>query len=195
MKRLLILITCALPMLLGAQAVPVQDVNFKKALINNGIDKNGNGEIEESEALLVKELNVQSKEITSLEGIASFKNLTSLNCISNKLSELDVSLNTCLTQLQCNYNELLTSDMSKNVNLTFLECSENELSVLDVSNQPELLNFNIRRNKLTTLDITKNKKLQYFNLLFNNLTQISTSKNLVIPTDFVKDTKTKWVKK
>ena len=72
----------------NSQIVEIPDANFKNALINTvcadfnqdwvydgDVDTNDDGEIQLSEALAVKILNVNNKEIAIIEGIQYFTNL------------------------------------------------------------------------------------------------------------------------
>lgn len=89
-----------------AQIVNIPDANFKAKLLeaspsntiaqNNSnqyikIDINDDGEIQESEALLVRKLNVSNSNISSLEGINSFSNLSELRANNNYLSYLNIN--------------------------------------------------------------------------------------------------------
>ena len=80
-------------------------------------------------------------EIKSLKGIENFKNLTTLSCFNNKLTDLDVSQNTALEDLICYDNKLTSLDLSKNTELLRFDCNGNKLMSLDLS----------KCTKLTTL--------------------------------------------
>ena len=73
---LLFFLTCTF---LNAQIVNIPDPNFKNALIDEGVDTNNDGEIQVSEAEAVLNLNVNDRNISSLEGIQSFINLEELH--------------------------------------------------------------------------------------------------------------------
>ena len=87
--------------ILNAQIVTIPDANFKARLIAMGLDVNSDGEIQQSEALNVTLLSVDASNISDLTGIASFTNLTGLDCSQNQLTSLDLSLNHNLAHLQC----------------------------------------------------------------------------------------------
>lgn len=76
--------------------------------------------------------------LTSLKGIEYFTALTSLYCIYNQLTSLDVSNNTALTALYCYDNRLTSLDISNNTALTYLSCPNNQLTFLDVSKNTAL---------------------------------------------------------
>ena len=136
MKKLLILLLCVVSLAVKAQIVNIPDANFLKGLIAAGVDINYDGKIQESEALLVTEINVNGKNISSLEGIASFKNLIKLDCGSNLLTALDLSKNPNLEELACGGNKLASLDLSNNIKLTDLLCDNNDLANLDLSKNP-----------------------------------------------------------
>ena len=71
-----------------AQIVDIPDVNFKTALFEAGVDTNGDGEIQVSEAEVVTQLEIGDKSNVSLEGIQSFIALRILNCQDNDISEI-----------------------------------------------------------------------------------------------------------
>ena len=139
--------------------VKIKDNNLLKALIQQGVDKNGNGEICRNEAELVTYLFINNSDIKNLSGIEAFSNMTSFICVSGKLTSLDlsgnpkleslgvdnnsmtslnVSGNTALKVLSCSYNYLKTLDLSKNINLEILEFSNNLIKTIDVSNNIKL---------------------------------------------------------
>lgn len=55
------------------------------------IDSNADGEIQLSEAMQVRYLNIENSNISSLEGINSFINLKDFICQNNLLTSIDVS--------------------------------------------------------------------------------------------------------
>ncbi|HCQ13838.1 T9SS type A sorting domain-containing protein [Flavobacterium sp.] len=134
---------------INAQIIPIPNANFKAKLlqadINNTIalsndlaasikiDINNNGEIEQSEALLVYSLNVSNSNISSLQGLSYFTNLV---------------------ELYCNNNQLATLDVSSNVNLLFINCKNNFLTTIDTSSINDLaFGINCENNLLTSLNL------------------------------------------
>ena len=71
----------------------ITDNNFLEALIENGLDTNGDGIISTTEAEKRKYLNVSGYGISDMTGIEAFVNLDSLDCSDNKLTTLDISNN------------------------------------------------------------------------------------------------------
>lgn len=192
----LFLLTCTF---LNAQIVNIPDSNFKNALIDEGVDTNNDGEIQVSEAEAVLILNVSGRNISSLEGIQSFINLEELNCSSNQLIALDMSLNLNLQKLTCIFNHLSNLNVSQNINLSYLWCQDNELADLDVSQNlnleilrcsynplasidvaqnPNLLILDCGKNQLTVLDVTQNINLERLSFDDNLISSIDISQNL-----------------
>lgn len=97
----------------NAQIVTIPDPNFKAKLIANGVDTNADGEIQESEALNVTGLYLDNANISSLQGIQSFSNATSLWCSYNPLTEINLC-GTAIAVVFCNDNPNLTTINLKN---------------------------------------------------------------------------------
>jgi len=124
--------------------VNIPDEAFLNALIELGVDTNGDGAISPSEAEVIPHLDVSERRISDITGIEAFINLERLNCWKNQLTGLDVSQNTTLTYLYCAYNQLTSLDVSNNTALIVLHCFGNQLSSLDISNNFSLKNIQLR---------------------------------------------------
>ena len=110
------------------------------------------GTISEEKLLSVKSIDISGRydavgSITDLKGIEYFTALTSLNCVYNQLTSLDVSKNTVLTSLYCSKNQLTSLDVSKNTVLTLLECVYNQLTSLDISKNTTLTDLSCYNNQ------------------------------------------------
>jgi hypothetical protein len=89
----------------SAQTLNIPDANFKAKLVQASvtnvialdssynamkIDTNDDGEIQQSEALNVRTLYLDSSNISSFEGIQNFSNLNDLRCSYNLMTELNL---------------------------------------------------------------------------------------------------------
>ena len=103
--------------------IVIKDPNFKAALLTTGnnrgsVDTNGNGKISASEAKAVQALRVSSADISSLDGIEHFTNVTVLEAKGNKLKTVYLDKLIALKQLDLTGNQLEgTVDLSKLPNL------------------------------------------------------------------------------
>ena len=211
-------IVCLLSIFLGlstltnAQIIDIPDANFKAMLLNASpsnsiatnsshflitIDTNGDGEIQESEALEVYSLRIREAGISDLTGIEYFENLNNLDCSYNQLTNLDVlntlpnlvglscnnnqltslnisSLNS-LEQLWCNNNSITSANLTLNNNLTLLNCSNNPLGTLNLSALPDLEVLQCNSNLLSNLDVTNQTNLHTLHCTTNSLTSLDVS--------------------
>jgi Leucine-rich repeat (LRR) protein len=124
--------------------VKIPDEAFLNALIDLGIDTNGDGAISPSEAEEIPHIDVSDRGISDMTGIEAFIDLQRLLCWKNQLTGLDVSQNTALTDLYCAQNQLTSLDVSNNTALTVLHCFSNQLTSLDISNNISLKNIQLR---------------------------------------------------
>ena len=86
----------------------------------------------------VTELWISGKGIKSLKGIEFFKNLDTLVCDSNRLTELDLSNNHKLKWLSCDNNDIQTLIFDNPSTLTYLNCDNTQISKLDLSGYSKL---------------------------------------------------------
>jgi Leucine-rich repeat (LRR) protein len=137
------------------EPVNITDATFLAALIENGIDMDGDGLISKSEAERITSLNIngeysgydRDQGIQDLSGLEIFVNLDTLRCSYNQIASLDISAIPGLKFLECRYNKLTKLDVNKNTVLSYLDCSENDLSVIDLSNNMLLDTFNCWLNQ------------------------------------------------
>lgn len=172
---LLFLLTCTF---LNAQIVNIPDTNFKNALIVEGVDTNGDGEIQVSEAEAILNLNVSFKNILSMEGIQSFVNLEVLHCSNNQLSTLDMSQNLNLQWLTCGGNQLSNLDVTQNLNLINLWCDNNALNDLDVTQNLSLVSLWCWNNPLGSIDVSQNLNLEDLACSNTQLSDLNVTQNL-----------------
>ena len=160
--------------------VNIPDDAFLNALIEEGVDTNGDGIISHAEAEAVISLDVYGENISDLTGIELFVNLVALFCGGNQLSSLNVSNNTALTQLWCGQNQLTSLDVSNNTALIDLICANNQLTSLDVSNNTALERLSCSTNQLTSLDVSNNTALTELSCGSNQLSSLDVSFNAAL---------------
>lgn len=207
MKIKLILFFTVFTTLCNAQIVNIPDANFKNALLTtlcvdadqNGIydsdaDLNNDGQIQDSEAALVKNLDISGRYISDLTGIQSFTNLKTLYCQNNKLTAVNFSSNVKLQLLACSDNNFVSLSINGLLALqTLYVCPNNLLQNLTITNNPSLtslsindsfytlsglLTLNCSSNALTSLDVTANSNLTQVDCSKNRLTSIQIGSNI-----------------
>jgi len=157
--------------------VEISDDNFLNALIEAGIDLNGDGFINQEEAQQTITLDISGQDIRELTGVDAFINLDALDCSDNLLSYLDLSANTRLRFLNCSKNDFNEFDISSNVELKELKCEESNLRSLDVTEMSKLEILFCNGNRITELDLSGNRNLKIIYCAVNQLTHIDFSNN------------------
>ncbi len=160
---------------ISAQNIYIPDSNFKNHLIAIGVDKNGDGEIDQIEAMDLQGLSISDKNISDLTGINFFTNLQSIHCSNNKLTNLDISKLSKLTNLSCRFNELTTLDVDSLPLLEVLDCSNNQLTTLNLANNHNLYNLQCNYNQISILDIQHLSKLRFLGCRNNQITVLDVS--------------------
>lgn len=180
----------------SAQIVNIPDANFKAKLLSasssnqvastetpnvdwavntfTSIDTNNDGEIQISEASVIKYLNLNDSSITDLDGISSFANLIYLNCSQNQLLSLNLNDLTNLQFLSCNNNQISSLNVSGLINLRFLSCSAiYDLSSLNVNGLTNLKFLGCDSCQLTSLDVQGLINLEALYCSDNQLTSLN----------------------
>ncbi|MCZ2392280.1 MAG: hypothetical protein LC105_00275, partial [Chitinophagales bacterium] len=179
LQFILTLVVSTITCNLSAQDIYIPDGTFKARLLAAGIDKNGDGEIQESEALEVTKINIGLGGILSTEGLQYFKNLVELSISGNRLQTIDLTNLTKLESLDLNWNNLSGLDVNQLSNLKFLNCGRNYITTLDISNLSKLSaiytddSYNLLEVNLTNLPSLKTFSARYGRVLsslsLNNL--------------------------
>ena len=162
MKNHFLYIVLLLSLLTKAQTVTIPDTNFKTKLLsaapNNQvakdlsgtyfkIDANNDGQVQTSEAAQVTYLDVSTAQITSLQGIANFTQLTFLNCSNNAIAQADLAALTLLQRLDCG-NNLLNNLSVSAASIHILNCASNDLSTFDFNSLTNLTSLDCSSNSL-----------------------------------------------
>ena len=176
--------------------VSIPDTAFLYALIDEGVDMNGDSLISYEEAGQVTGLITRGLAIKDMTGIEAFVKLEDLECSANELTSLDLSNNLELMYLSVGNNQLNSLDVSSNTKLWSLICSFNQLTSLDVSKNTNLcgtdwhcfgcqkstsvwwydrIGLDCSNNLLTSLDVSSNTKLGALDCSFNQLTSLDVS--------------------
>ena len=167
---------------LDAANIIIPDPNFKLALLNHipVIDADNDGEISQTEAQAVTNLDISSKSISDITGIEYFTSLQELICYHNSLTSLNVSGLTSLRFLSCYSNSLTSLDVRGLSALQDLFCYSNSLTSLDVRGLSALQSLFCYNNSLTSLDVrglAGLKKLWCFN---NSLVSVDLRNTLAL---------------
>ncbi|GGG48090.1 T9SS type A sorting domain-containing protein [Bizionia arctica] len=161
-----------------SQTTPILDSDFEEALVNMNIDTNGvNGNILNSDAEGILNLNISDQNIDDLSGIEAFINLKRINCSYNRLTELDFSQNTHLEEINANDNSLTSVNVTQNTKLKIVLVSSNNLTEINVLSNFRLEDLSVNLNKLTDLDVSANLSLKYLGCYSNLLENINLSSN------------------
>jgi len=175
--------------------IDIPDQHFFNALIEDGVDINGDGRISYGEAEMVTTIYLdpdsasKSKgKILSLEGIEAFINLDTLHFCSNQIKELDVSANTELRVLVCwnddDNDQLERLNVSKNNKLEQLSIPGNKLTELDVSNNPSLHKLSCGYNQIMNLVVSNCINLAVLECSNNQLSSLDISDNKDLGTSY-----------
>jgi Leucine-rich repeat (LRR) protein len=220
MKKLYFLLAICLGLSANAQIINIPDPFFKAMLLQANtinqvastqtptnytvteysiIDTNGDGEIQVSEASIIKYLRVGNNNITNLAGIESFinlkylqcsycqlsslnitnlTNLEYLNCSGNQFASIDLSGLSFLKYLDCGYSQLSSLNLMDLTNLEYLNCSGSQLTSLDVSGLSNLQQLWCNQNQLTSLNVSGTTNLEYLNCITNQLTSLDVSESV-----------------
>ena len=203
MKNIYIQFALLLSLTIQAQIISIPDANFKAKLVqanatNNiagtgwnsstqepisyiTIDTNTNGEIEQSEALLITSLKLTNCGISSLAGVEYFTNLKFLQCDNylatnlNTITNLNLSTLLNLEVLGCNNIQLATLNVTGLINLKTLNCNANQLTNLNISNLINLVQLRCANNQLTSLVSINLTNLHFVDCSYNQLTSLDFS--------------------
>ncbi|WP_299711908.1 M60 family peptidase N-terminal accessory domain-containing protein [uncultured Tenacibaculum sp.] len=170
--------------------VAIPDANFESALNALGYDDiPGDGQVPIANINTVTTLDVSSKSISDLTGIAAFTALEDLNCESNSLTSLDVSSNINLKTLNFDNNTVASLNLGANSNLNSIEGRYNQLTTIDLSQVPNVTFMNIRNNLFVSVDVSNNILLSTLNLRgCSSLTSLDISNNTELAFLYLQDT-------
>ena len=166
--------------------VYIPDSVFKSYLVS-AFDGDGDAEISLAEAWKITDIEVETQQIYSMEGLQYFLNLERLVCgggldpngrqARGQITSLDLSQNPKLLILNCQYTRITALDLSHNPKLKELTCTSTSLETLDVTPLSDLTYLDCAYNKLGALDVSHNPKLSFLNCQYMGLTSLNLLNN------------------
>ncbi len=178
----ILLVCIAVPFIATGQTTSIPDPNFEQALIDLGIDSDGqvNGSVATEDITPVTSLDVSSRNIQNLTGIEGFSNLEDLDCSSNLLQSLNLSNNVNLQSLICTGNQIDALSLRDNPELTYLGAGNNRIGGLNLSDNPKLEQVFLDENLLTTLNVKSNVNLKVLDCSANLLQTLNVTDNKLL---------------
>lgn len=174
--------------------VEFPDMNLKKYLLNN-YDLDEDGGINEEEAANITMVSCPNKQIADLTGLEKCKNITTINCSGNYISEIRLPGLTKLSSLICYGNPIEVLDLSNCSALRVLNILNSADNAIN-GNKLQIMNYDLvesltidvsntaldqmsvcRCDLLSYLDLSKNTHLKSLKAYVNpNLKSVDVSK-------------------
>lgn len=165
----------------SCEEVYIPDDNFEKELISLGYDFKLDNYVLKSNIINITVLDVRDKDISSLEGIASFENLITLRAGRNNITTLDVSALSKLNNLELQgSSELSSITLPNSDNLDTVDINATKITSIDVSGLPNLKLLDLNNNPITELDVVQNPKIQKLYIDGTEIETIDLSKNIYL---------------
>ncbi|MEL6812337.1 MAG: hypothetical protein AAFP76_13485 [Bacteroidota bacterium] len=167
----------------------IPDPAFEQGLIDLGYDSQLDGSVETSRIENVTDLVLNEKGITTVTGLADFKNLVNLWLNGNELNSINVSNNSKLQFCYVENNNLSSIGVSNLEALEKLAFSGNRITSIVVSNNTSLQVLEMAGNNVESLDVSNNPQLNILKVSNNPLTCIEVSESQLnnIPQRWEKD--------
>lgn len=179
------------------------DEDLLEAIIQQGVDRDHDGNISVREAEAVNRLTIFNAGVEDLDGLEAFINLDSLilkmlpleemdlsgihglkylECSICDLKSVDLRGNPMLEEISCETNQIETLLLPESDVLKTLRCGYNRIRKLDVSGNPGLVRLGCNNNYLSSLDLSNNFQLTRMISCGNQLTTLDVSRNTNITT-------------
>jgi Leucine-rich repeat (LRR) protein len=148
---------------------------------NAVIDTNGDGEIQVSEAQMIKCLDLFDSNISNLTGIEAFTNLKFLKCSHNNLVNINFSGLSNLIYLNVSNNPMTSINLANHPNLIDLRCNVDSssygpgLNSIDLTTVPFLKYLNLNGNNFSSLDLSNLINLEILHCYMNDLQNLDVS--------------------
>ena len=141
------------------------DEKFLGKLEEDGIDRNFDGMLDESEINAVTDMRYHYASIKDFTGLEHFTELTNLELIGNAASVIPFENLTKLELLNLGYTSITSADVSKLTNLENLQLMGTSISSIDLSKNVKLAHLSLAScTNLTSLDLSNNIKIQHIQL-------------------------------
>jgi Leucine-rich repeat (LRR) protein len=163
----------------GKEYIAIPDAGLENALIAGGFDTEGliNGKMIKVDALLVKNLKANNRNISNLEGLQHFVNLEVADLSTNQISQINLGQNLKISEINLGSNQLSNLNLSPNINLRYLYVFKNNLSQLNITQNTQLEVLVADYNNLANIDISRNTVLNTLGISHNTINQINLSAN------------------
>ncbi|MGM9816205.1 MAG: hypothetical protein ACI304_04005 [Lepagella sp.] len=149
------------------------DISKMYGLRTIDISDNELTEVDFSKNFVLQTVKVNKNQLTNLE-FSTNNQLTSIDCSENSLTSLKLKDKvTGVTSLNCSSNQLEEIDVMYQYGLSNLQARNNKLKELRLYNNTELTTLYVDDNDLTTLDLSYNTKLNFVSIT-NNYFKFST---------------------
>lgn len=163
--------------------IEFEDSKFMEALLDNGVDINGDNQISRYEVESYDDiLDLSKKQIKSIEGIQFFTKVKILNLSFNSLQNLTALADMkWLTSLDISYNNIEDiSALINSTNLIMLDLSSNKISEIDdISNLTGLKFLGLSNNNVSNIDVIgRLSNITYLLLDSNDIDNIASLKEL-----------------
>ncbi|QWT85825.1 leucine-rich repeat domain-containing protein [Chryseobacterium sp. PCH239] len=167
--------------LLFGQKFEFNDKNFEKAVLEN-FDLNKNGILESQEAVMVTNLFLVQKGITSTEDLRLFKNVKMIILDDNTISNIVINDLDQLELFSCTGCKISSFKAENLKNLTALYLDNNLLQNISLAGIPKIDQLTLSLNQLKEINLLQLKTVRKLNLEHNKLQKIDISGNLALQT-------------
>ncbi|MDF1697954.1 MAG: MopE-related protein [Saprospiraceae bacterium] len=164
-----------------SQNVMFEDPVFKQAIIDRGVDTNGDGNIQVYEAEAIDFLSIiDSLDITNIAGLEKFKNIETLHIANNPIKYIDGYIYQLkkLKILSVINTAALDFQIINNEDMIAIYCYDNPITNVKFSNLPKLRQLIYRNNTANELDLSELVSVRTLDIDYNALTSIDLS-NLI----------------
>ncbi|PKP22367.1 MAG: hypothetical protein CVU05_04255 [Bacteroidetes bacterium HGW-Bacteroidetes-21] len=168
------------PLIVVSQNVVIPDTNFLNALIERGIDLDGDSSISYQEASAAEGFYIPNRNIHSLEGIQAFVNITWFYCDTNHLTEVDLTGLHVLNTFTCSQNQITSLTLPQSQSLIYVNCDNNFLQEIDLTGRNSIAYLSCNINNLLELDVSNLDSLKWLHCSYNQLTQLNVSNHAAL---------------